>query len=118
MPPLQVLPSDRYFRFNPRMEIMPIDDTEPAKLERMKRIAREYADAPETAARLDELARVLRPRPRLGSRALGAPRAVLRRLRRPCGRAAAAADDDVDVDDPSRRLCYSYGDVGIGMIQR
>ena len=58
----EMLPEGRYWRFNPRIGVEPIDDPAPAKLAELKGIARAYADTPATASRLDALARALRPR--------------------------------------------------------
>ena len=94
----EMLPEGRYWRFNPRIGVEPIDDPAPAKLAELKGIARAYADTPATASRLDALARAaLRPAARRS------PRPRTRALRR--GARGAAAN----LRDPVQRECRSWG---------
>ncbi|CAM9662380.1 unnamed protein product [Phaeothamnion confervicola] len=56
-----LLPPDKYFRFNP---VLPgdvaIDETRPDRLRGLKALAAGYFNTPERAARLEELAKILR----------------------------------------------------------
>jgi calcium-independent phospholipase A2-gamma len=60
--------STRYFRFNPVIGLpdeFPIDVTEPAKLARLKQIAREYMSTPEQRAKLSDIAAIMNGKKRL-----------------------------------------------------
>lgn len=56
-----LLPPTVYFRFNPVIGNLPIDETDASKLEGLKRIAQLYANQPENKAAIQRLARILRP---------------------------------------------------------
>ena len=53
------LPPSRYFRFNPRMRCIAIDETNPTVLAEHKAAARDYFKDPDNAERLQELARLI-----------------------------------------------------------
>jgi hypothetical protein len=55
------VPPERYFRFNPRMNDMPIDETRIERLNWLKALSKEYFNEPATRARLDTLAKKLKP---------------------------------------------------------
>jgi len=55
------LPKDKYFRFNPKMVMINIDETDPNVLEEHKIVAREYFEDPVQQARLQELGKLLNP---------------------------------------------------------
>ena len=54
------LPKSKYYRFNPQTEFFPLDETKPEKLERMKRIAREYFWQSENKERMNQLVQLLK----------------------------------------------------------
>jgi calcium-independent phospholipase A2-gamma len=57
----------RYFRFNPIIGLpdeFPIDVTDPAKLAKLRQITRDYMDAPEQRAQLEEISDILGGRTR------------------------------------------------------
>ena len=102
----EMLPEGRYWRFNPRIGVEPIDDPAPAKLAELKGIARAYADTPATASRLDALARALRPR-----------RTPLAAAARACATPWRAWRGGELAEDPVQRECRSWGDAGIGLLK-
>jgi len=55
-----------YFRFNPvlgRPDEFPIDVTDPEKLDRMKKVTREYMQEPEQLEKMDAVAGIVKGRP-------------------------------------------------------
>lgn len=56
------LPQERYFRFNPKMVMINIDETDPNVLEEHKIVAREFFEDPVQKARLKKLGALLNPR--------------------------------------------------------
>ncbi|KAM3571763.1 hypothetical protein VYU27_006205 [Nannochloropsis oceanica] len=55
------LPQDRYYRFNPNIENMSIDEIRPEKLAYLKVKAKEYFLDPRNSERLDQLVKLLSP---------------------------------------------------------
>jgi len=56
------LPADRYFRFNPTIENISIDETRPEKLQYLKDMAKDFFKEPRNRERLKELVELLRPK--------------------------------------------------------
>eukprot|EP00614_Pseudopedinella_elastica_P009286 CAMPEP_0172594524 /NCGR_PEP_ID=MMETSP1068-20121228/13943_1 /TAXON_ID=35684 /ORGANISM="Pseudopedinella elastica, Strain CCMP716" /LENGTH=1018 /DNA_ID=CAMNT_0013392609 /DNA_START=35 /DNA_END=3091 /DNA_ORIENTATION=+ len=56
------LPPEKYFRFNPRMVCIPIDETDVNALVEHKIVAREYFQDPDNKKRLQELANIVKKR--------------------------------------------------------
>ncbi|KAG5181100.1 calcium-independent phospholipase-like protein A2-gamma, C terminal part [Tribonema minus] len=54
-----LVPAQQYFRFNPRMTDMAIDETRPERLAFLKELSDRYFEEPATRAQLDELRRPL-----------------------------------------------------------
>ena len=57
----------KYFRFNPvigKPDEFPIDVTDPEKLEKLRQITRQYMAEPEQQAKMDDVADILKKRPR------------------------------------------------------
>ncbi|CAM9839223.1 unnamed protein product [Ectocarpus sp. 6 AP-2014] len=58
-----LLPPEQFFRFNPRMTDMPIDEVRKERLDWLKTLANEYFETPENQARLQEMAEKMLPDP-------------------------------------------------------
>ena len=56
------LPADRYFRFNPIIENISIDEIRAEKLQYLKDTAKEFFQEPRNRERLKELVELLRPK--------------------------------------------------------
>eukprot|EP00904_Undaria_pinnatifida_P002141 jgi/Undpi1/11928/HiC_scaffold_4.g01627.m1 len=56
-----LLPPEQFFRFNPRMYDMPIDEVRKERLDWLKTLAGEYFEEPENQARLQEMAERMLP---------------------------------------------------------
>ncbi|CAM9615407.1 unnamed protein product [Choristocarpus tenellus] len=59
---MDMLSKDQYFRFNPRMKDMPIDEIRTERLNWLKQLADEYFEDPENQARLQQMADILLPK--------------------------------------------------------
>ncbi len=70
------LPKSKYYRFNPQTEFFPLDETKPERLNRMKRIAREYFWQSDNKERLNHLVDLL-------SKGGGSPLPLFRSSSRP-----------------------------------
>ncbi|XP_026190920.1 uncharacterized protein LOC113146779 [Cyclospora cayetanensis] len=57
----ELLPPSIYFRFNPEIDTVSIDETSKERLDKLKLAARRYADAPKNKEAIQRLADILRP---------------------------------------------------------